>query len=99
VNGELEQVVERQGPIADAVLQRLAVEQFHDQEPLTVVLADVEERADVRVVERGGDARLALEAVHRLLIARQLRRQDLDRDLPAEARVLGAIDDAHPAAA
>ncbi len=88
-----------EGPLADAMLQRLAVEQLHHEEPLAVVLADVEERADVGVVQRRGDACLALEAFDRLRIARQLRREEFDGNLPAEPRVLGAIDHSHAAAA
>src|SRR5262245_12542335 len=81
------------------MLQRLAFQQLHYDEPLAVVLADVEERADVRMVERRCDARLALEAFDRLRIARQLGRQDFDGDLPAKPAVLGAIDDTHTATA
>src|SRR5262245_20781129 len=80
------------------MLQRLAFQQLHHEEPLAVVLADVEERADVRMVERRCDARLALEAFDRLRIARQLGRQDFDGGLPAQPGVLGAINDTHAAA-
>ena len=66
---------------------------------LAVVLADVVEGADVRVIERGRDARLAGEAGERLRIAGELGRQQLQRNLPAKAPIFGAIDDAHAAAA
>ncbi len=95
---DLEQFVERHRLVADAALERLAVEQLHDDELLPVVIADVVQRADVRVVERGRDARFALEALDCLRIAREVGRQHLDGDLAAEPRVLGAIDDAHAAA-
>ena len=65
-----------------------------------VVLGDLVNRADVRMVERGRGARFAPEpfdvAVRR---ARHLRRQELQRDLAAERQIFGEIDDAHPAAA
>ena len=97
---EIEQLVERQRPAADAGASSvLAVEQLHDDERLALVLADVVDRADVRMVQRRGGARLALEALERLRVARQLARQELERDLAAEARVLGAVDDTHAAAA
>ena len=99
VNAQFQEVVDGQGPLADAMLQRPAVEQLHHEEPLAVVLADVEERADVGVIQRRGDACLALEAFDRLRIARQLRREEFDGNLPAEPRVLGAIDHSHAAAA
>jgi hypothetical protein len=41
--------------------------------------------------------RFAEEARAGLLIARQRRRHGLDRDLPAEARVAGAVDLTHAA--
>ena len=51
---------------------------------LAVVLADVVDRADVRMVQRRGDARLAPEAFERLGVRGQLARQELERDLTAE---------------
>ena len=77
----------------------MAVEQLHDDEVLAVVLADVVDRADVRVVERRGDARLPPESLERVGARGELGRQELQRDLAAEADVFGAVDDAHAAAA
>ena len=51
------------------------------------LLADVVERADVRMRERRDGARFALEALRRSRIGRERRRQDLDRDGASEARV------------
>ena len=65
-DAELEQVVERQRPARDARLERLALEQLHHHELLAVVLADVVQRADVRMAQRRDDARFAQEAIHRL---------------------------------
>ena len=62
---EIERDFERERPVVDAVLQRLAVEELHRDERLALGLADVVDRADVRVVERRGRARLALEALER----------------------------------
>ena len=55
-------------------LQRLALEQLHHDERPPVVLADVVDRADVRVVQGGRRPRLALEALERLRVLRQRRR-------------------------
>ena len=52
---------------------------------------------DVRVVERGEQLRLALEAGEALRVGGEGRGQDLDRDLAPELRVGGAIDLAHAA--
>ena len=68
--------VGRQRALAEAVRQRLALEQLHDEVVGPVLVADVVERADVRVVERRDRPRLALEAL------RAARRSD-DRSRPA----------------
>ena len=52
---------------------------------------------DVRVVQRREDFRFALKACEPIGITRDRRRQDLDRDLPLQVRVGGAVDLAHPA--
>ena len=80
----------------------MTLEQLHHDEVLPAVLgrlADVVDRADVRVVERGGRARLTLEPVHGLCIGRELRRQEFQRDAPAEPDILGLVDDTHSAPA
>jgi hypothetical protein len=51
------------------------------------------------VVERRRDARLAQEAPPETVVVRQLGREQLERDVAAEPRVVRAVDDAHPAAA
>ena len=89
----------RMGLPCDAVLQRLAFQALHDDEGLALVLADVVDGADVRMVQGGGGAGLALEALERLLIAGELRRQELEGHEAAQARVLGLVDHAHAAAA
>ena len=50
------------GPFVEPLGQRLALEQLHDEKVGRAVAADVVERADVRMVERGDGPRLALEA-------------------------------------
>ena len=52
---------ERQRPAREPRAERLAVEILHHQELDAVLLADVVERADVRMVEPRDGARLALE--------------------------------------
>ena len=63
------------------------------------MLFDVVDRADVRMVQRGGRARLAAEPVERLGVAGDVLRQKLERDGPAEPGVFGLVDDTHPAVA
>jgi hypothetical protein len=51
------------------------------------------------MIERRGDAGFATETVERFGMRGELARQELQRDVPAEAHIFGAIDDAHAAAA
>ena len=99
LHAELEHLVDRQCAAGDSILERLAIEQFHDHELLTVVAADVVERADVRVVQVRNDSRFAEETLHRFGIGTQLIGQKLDRHLAAETRVFGFIHDTHAAGA
>ena len=62
------------------------------------MLADVVDRHDVRVGgQRGGGARLALEAPARAVVLGEVRGQDLDRDGAVEELVVGRPDARHPA--
>ncbi len=89
----------RQRPARDAFGQRLARHQLHDQEAGRALTLEAMERRDVGVVEGGEDSSFALEPRQPLGIVRQLRGQDLDRDLAPEPRVAGAVHLAHPAPA
>jgi len=64
-----------------------------------LVVADLVDGDDVRVVQGGGRPGLGDEAAHPLLVADQLRRQDLERDAPLELLVLRDVDLAHAAGA
>ena len=51
------------------------------------------------MVELRGDARLAQEACAEVLVAREVRREHLERDRPVELLVPARVDDGHAAAA
>ena len=61
--------------------------------------SDLVAGADVGVVEGRGRLGLLEEAALRGLVAGQIGREDLDRHLALEARVVGRVDDPHAAAA
>ena len=82
---------------AEARRQRVALQVLHDQEVPPVVLADVEQGADVGVVEGRQQLRLALEAREALGIGDERRGQDLDRDVAIELGVARTIHLAHSA--
>ena len=82
----------------DTLGERLSVEKFQDQIALPVSLADVVNRADVRVVQRRDDAGFPPEAIlDSALGVRPIVEQDLDRHHPAEADVFGLVHGPHPA--
>jgi hypothetical protein len=60
------------------------------------MLADVMERADVRVTQVGGRSRLALEPGAALRISSQLSQEDLDGGRAIEAGVAVFVDFARP---
>jgi hypothetical protein len=64
-----------------------------------VCLAGVEDRHDVRVIQAGGQLRLAQEALAKARVLRQFGGQQLQRHLALEAQLLGQVDDPHSATA
>ena len=100
LNGELEQQVVRERLPFDEVAQRHAFEQLHDDERLApVVLVDVVDGADVRMIQRGGGPRFAVESLQRVRLGDERLGQELQGNHPREPRVLGLEHDAHAAAA
>ena len=97
-----QRLIERERALLEARRQRLALEMLQHQEVERApigghVPADVVQRADVRMIERGHRARLALEALPRLRVAGDLRRQHLDRDAAIQPRVPRPIHLPHAA--
>ena len=96
--GELESPFDqliRRHLLADARVERPALEQLHHEIRTALVLADVIDRADVRMVDRRDGARLTVEPFERDRVAGDGRRKDFDRDVAIEPGVAGAIDFAH----
>src|SRR5262249_51261005 len=92
-----ERVGEWQRPAREARRERLAFEALHDDERGAAIVADVMQRADVRMGELRYRARFAFEPLAELRVGSEARRQNLDGDRALEACVAGAIDLAHPA--
>jgi hypothetical protein len=99
LDAEIEQRVVLRGSRRDAVPEGLALEPLHADEGLALVLADVVDGADVRVVEGGSGPGLALESLPGLAVGEQAFREELEGDAAPEPRVLGLVDDAHASAA
>ena len=71
--------------------------EFEDQRGR--VIFDPVDCADVGVIERREQARLALEAGKAVIVAGDGRRQDLDGHITLKTRIASAIHTAHPAGA
>ena len=61
--------------------------------------ADVMQRADVRVVQAGDGLRLALEPLLQIRVGGECLGQHLERHVPVERGIAGAVDLAHSALA
>ena len=82
-----------------AIGQRFSVVERHGDEPPAFALADLVDRADVGMVERGGGLSLAAKADLVAGPALQLRVQELEGDLAVQLQVPCPEDAAHAAAA
>ncbi len=81
------------------MLQSHAIQELHDDERLTIFLANFMDRADIRMVQSRGRLRLPLEPGQRLRIFGQVSRQELQSDEAMQGKVLGLVHYTHAAAA
>ena len=96
---EVYDLLDRQRPLLDSLLHRQTLEQFHDDEGAAVLLAELVDRADVRMGQGGGEPRFALEARQPRRLGVVFLAQELDRDLAIETEILPSVDDTHAALA
>ena len=80
---------------ADQVAQGRAIDELHDGEGQPCRLADLVDRDDVRVVQRGGRACLLGESTEAVGDGGEGLRQELDRDIAAEVEVPRAVHLTH----
>ncbi len=92
-------LVECQRPARQAGGERLALDQLHRDVQIPVDLANLVDRADVRVIQRGGGPSLAHQSSRGLLVAVGGLRQHLDRDVAIQSEIARTIDFAHPSGA
>jgi len=81
------------------MFQRLPLQKLHDDEPPAFMFADVVNAANVGMIEGGGGASFAAEALDGLRISRHRVGEKLQSDVAAQAGVLGPIHYPHAAAA
>ena len=97
--GDLPAEVDRLGrgqrPGREPRRERLAFQELGDEVRRAVVRAEIEDREDVRMIERARRVRLAHEALQPVGVSGEGRGQHFDRDVTIEARVPGPVDLAH----
>ena len=79
--------------------QAAALDELHGIVEHALLLADGEDRYDVRVVQLGDRLGLALEPFHGILVGNACEAEDFEGHFPLERELLGFIDHAHPAPA
>ena len=100
LNTQLDEGVGGQRAASDAVLERLALEELHDDvASLVFILANFVDSANVGMVQGGGGTGLAQEAVQRNFVSRNILGQEFQRHHATQGGIFGFINHAHPAAA
>jgi hypothetical protein len=83
--------------LADDRRHVLAVDELHDDVRAGRLLAEVEDRDDVRVAQRRGGAGLVAEAGQEVRVTTELGAQQLDRDVAIQLGVARPVDRRHAA--
>jgi len=86
-------------PARDAMLERDAIEKLHDQEGMPILLSDLMNSADIRMIERRSGLRLALKTRQSLRVFDNVVGQKFQGDETMKGNVLSLVNHAHAAAA
>jgi hypothetical protein len=78
-------------PRYDQILERVALDQLHDEEDATLVLAGIEHGADAGMRERRGETRLPQQSGARAVLRGEIVGQQLDRHVAPQHLVMGAM--------
>src|ERR1700732_4126683 len=90
--------VQVQQAAGNSMLQSRAVQKFHDDERLTILLSDFIDSADIGVVQRGSRLRFALKTGQSGRVLGYLFGEKLDRHKAVRARVPRLVDNTPPPA-
>src|SRR4029077_7747851 len=99
LDAERKQRLQLHRTVADAMFQRHAIEVLHDDERLAVLVTDVVDGADIRMVECRCSSRFTAESLERLPVLRHILRKEFQCDEAVKASVLGLVYDSHASAA
>src|SRR5262249_16841477 len=92
-------LISRQRAFLKTIRQRGAFDEFHYQVVNAVLVTDVIEGTDVRMIQARHRSSLTFESLMELGVCREVIWQDFDRHRPIETSVTRAIDFSHPARA
>ena len=92
-------LISRQWSFRQNVRKRLTLDELHHEVVNSVLVTDIVNRADVRMIETRDRSGLALETSSHLRARSEIARQDLDCDAAVEARIACAEYFAHAAGA
>ncbi len=99
LDGVFERLPIGQGPAGQPLAERLPLQQLGDHVGHALLRAHVEHGQYVRVVQAPRRARLPAEPLHVLDVDGEGRMKDLERDIPAQPEVAGAVDLTHASGA
>ena len=97
VDADVEDELVRDRLRTDSMLERLSFQELHHDELLALELADVVDRADVRMIQGRSSPRFPLKAFDRVTVLQDRFGKELERDVAAQSGVLRLVDDAHAA--
>ena len=97
--GDPDRFIDRQRTARQPIRQRLSVHELEDEALRRAGGLEAVDGRDLRVIQRGEDLRLTLEAREAVGVLAERGRQDFQRDVATERHIARAIHLAHPAGA
>ena len=97
LNGSVQHLLQREWSLTEAVAESRPVQELQHQVGQALELADVVDRANVRMIQRRNGPRLPVEPFGAASIGPLAVDQDLDRDRPIQPEVSCPVDLAHAA--
>jgi hypothetical protein len=93
----LQDLVKRERPFLQPFGKRFPFNALHNEVVDSVLIADIVQHANVRVIENGDGFGFSFKALLVNGITRKLSRKNLDRNGAIQPGIAGAVDLAHPA--
>src|SRR5215472_8433491 len=91
----LQHLLQRQRPLLQPLRQRLSFHTLHHQVIHAILTTHIMQRANVRMIQSRNRLGFSLESLLSRGIRRHFLRQNLDRHIPTESRILRSIHLSH----